>query len=133
MKIYCHTYPGDWDLKVVHLAYAYNTTVHTALEETPFFCLHGYHPISAYTLYLPCLENPALVRGVASEVSRFRREHALALQKAHSALQVDAQRRHAAAMPAQHRMPKFKAGDHVSLSIVHLPKDEFVSKLPLGL
>ena len=53
LKIYCSSYPYDWDVKVHHLAYAYNTTVHSVTGETPFFCMHGYHPSSAYTLYLP--------------------------------------------------------------------------------
>jgi hypothetical protein len=47
LKMYCSSYPHDWDQKVFRLAYAYNTTVHTVLGETPFYCLHGYHPSSA--------------------------------------------------------------------------------------
>ena len=91
--------------------------------------MHGYAPSSAYTLYLPALESPAPVRGVASEVSRFRKDHALALQRAHSRLVVDAQHRRDAAMPPRHRLPHFKVGDHVCISVAHLPKDEYDSKL----
>ena len=129
LKIYCSSYPYDWDVKVHHLAYAYNTTVHSVTGETPFFCMHGYHPSSAYTLYLTSLEGPAQTRGVASEVARFRSGHALALKKAYSRLVLDAQRRQSAAMPPLHRIPGFKVGDSVSLSVVHCSSDEFDTKL----
>jgi hypothetical protein len=86
LKMYCSVYPYHWDQKVFHLAYAYSTTVHTVVGESPFYCLHGYHPSSAYTLYLPSLQGPAPTQGGASEVSRFRRGHALASQSAHSVL-----------------------------------------------
>ena len=51
------------------------------------------------------------------------------MQKAHSRLVVDSLGRPAAAMPPPHRLPQFPDGDHVSLSVVHCPTDEFDSKL----
>lgn len=88
LRIYCTSYPYDWDLKVHHLAYAHNTTVHSVLAETPIFawvssklCLH---------LILAVIRGSSLSRVVASEAASFRRDHALALKNACSRLVVDA-------------------------------------------
>jgi hypothetical protein len=86
LKMHCSSCPHDWDQKVFHEAYAYNATVHTVLGETPFYCLHGYHPCSACTMLLQSLAGSVPARGIASEVSRFTRDQALALQSSHGML-----------------------------------------------
>jgi hypothetical protein len=111
------------------LHYAYNTTVHSAHNYTPFFLLHGYNPSSAYSLYVPAPESPLPARGDAHDVAAFRKLHAQFLKIAHSRLEDDALRRKMASMPAQHRIPKFSVGDQVCVSVAHLPKDSLDSKL----
>jgi hypothetical protein len=130
LRAYCYdpARTQDWDSTVAHLAYAYNTSVHTAHGFTPFYLLHGYNPSSAYTLYLPATE--ALPRkGDARAVRDFVGFHFQCLKQAHCRLEQDAARRHQAAMPPHHRLPKFVVGDQVVVSVAHLPKDSLDSKL----
>jgi hypothetical protein len=63
------------------------------------------------------------------DVAAFRKRHAQFLKIAHRRLEDDALRRKMASMPAQHRIPKFSVGDEVCISVTHLPKDSFDSKL----
>jgi hypothetical protein len=89
--------------------------------------LHGYNPSSAYTLYLPATE--ALPRkGDARAVRNFVGFHFQCLKQAHCGLEQDAARRHQAAMPPTHRLPKFIVGEQAVVSVAHLPKDSLDSK-----
>jgi hypothetical protein len=131
LRAYCYdpARSEDWDVTIPHMSYAYNTTVHSVTGLTPFFALHGYHPSSVYSLYVPALESPFPSKGDARSVSDVRRHHAQCLMQAHARLEQDAVRRRNASLPPSHRLPKFSVGDQVCISVVHLPTDSFDSKL----
>jgi hypothetical protein len=76
LKAFCHDScrSQDWDITIAHLAYAYNTTVHSVHGFTPFYVLHGiYNPSSAYTLYMPAVESSSQSKGDTRAVDDFRR------------------------------------------------------------
>jgi hypothetical protein len=98
---------------IAHLAYAYNTTVHSVHGFTPFYLFHGYNPSSAYILYMPGIGPSNQSKGDARAVDDFRRFHAQCLKQAPARLEQDAVSRRAAAMPPRHWLPKISVGDHV--------------------
>jgi hypothetical protein len=102
--------------------------MHRAHSFIPFYLLHGYSPSSAYTLHIPSLESQAPQKA-NRVVDSFRRYHARCMMQASARFEQDAERRKLAAMPASHRLPRFSAGDHVRLSVAHLPTDSLDSKL----
>lgn len=117
-----------WDQALPHLVYAYNNTPHSAHKFTPFYLLFGFHPSSLEALYLPSQDPPFPTSANPAAVSEFRRFHADALQRAHTALQEDAERRQSRNIPHPSRLPAFKVGDLVSVSTQHLPRDVLDTK-----
>ena len=41
MKVWCNENQDDWDIFYPHSFFAYNTSVHSLVQETPFFLTHG--------------------------------------------------------------------------------------------
>ena len=44
LKHFCNEAQSNWDILLQAVTYAYNTSVHSALQETPHFLLHGRDP-----------------------------------------------------------------------------------------
>jgi hypothetical protein len=112
LKHYLHSLYEDWDLHLVPVEFAYNTSVHAALGATPFEALYGFNPRSPVTL------------DVSSHLSTSKSAQFLEVLRA----RVDAAREHllqtqisqSIALNKHCRPHNFKVGDQVWLSTANL-------------
>jgi len=114
--------PNDWDLFLTPLEFAYNNSVNPSTGYTPFYLLHGQHPIVPSSLFTP---KPTIVPAVDDFVASISRT--LTFAKRNLAAAQNRQKQYA----DQHRRPEvFQPGDKVMLSTSHLTSTHVSGNVP---
>ena len=84
LKHYCDEDQTNWDVMLQAVTFAYNTSVHSALKETPFYLLHGRDPRLAVDT--PLLEGCRVdeLTNLSTTMDAYRRELVDRIRIAHS-------------------------------------------------
>ena len=117
LRAYITPHQNDWDLHLVEIEFAYNSSVHASTGYSPFYLNYGRHPIAP--LSLSAEREPINVEAVTQFIDQL--DHDLSQAKIHLEEAKQRQQKYA---NQRRRDYEFKKGDMVLLShkcMEHIP------------
>ena len=123
LRCYCNYLQDDWSDRLPLAEFAYNSSRHSAVNQSPFHALYGYNPRDALTASAPLTHSA--VPDASARVAALASARDLAVRSLHSARS----RMESLSTTRRSPAPDFKVGDQVLVSGQHISSTRPTKKL----